>query len=141
MAVARKEQLLDIGARLAAKHGLGNVTRRMVAGEAKVSEALVSSYVGNVDEARAFYKARAKRLGLKLPDAATEAQLGLALRAHGPRDNGKRKRSTKEVKAIKRKVRGNPTGTGKQGPIHIGKPAPKRSAARQPVLPPLIPAE
>lgn len=138
MAVARKEQLLDIGARLAAKHGLGNVTRRMVAGEAKVSEALVSSYMGNVDESRAAYKSRAKKLGLKLPDAATEAQLGLELRAHGPRVKAtKRKRAVKEVKAIKRKtpplIATKPRSDGTYADA-------KRSAARTPILPPLVPA-
>lgn len=101
----RKIELLDIGARLAAKHGLKNVTRRMVATEANVSDALVSSYLGNVEEQRAAYKKRAKALKLTLPDAKAEALMGRKLRAHGPRDaRDTRKRSAREVEAIKRKA-------------------------------------
>ena len=39
----RKASILDAGAKLAAKHGASNVTRRMVAKQAGVSEALVSA--------------------------------------------------------------------------------------------------
>lgn len=101
----RKTQLLDVGAKLASKHGHTNVTRRMVAVEAKVSEALVSSYLGDSKTAQAAYKRRATKLGLKLPTAAQAEEMGAKLRAHGPRKNPVvRKRSAKEVKAIKEKL-------------------------------------
>lgn len=81
----RKSQLLDAGAKAAAKHGAANVTRKMVADAAKVSEALVSAYFGSMNEAKAAFKKHAKKLGLTLPDKDKEAELGSKLRAHGPR--------------------------------------------------------
>lgn len=100
----RKAQLLAIGARLAAKYGAANVTRRMVAKEAKCAEALVSVYMGGTDRAQSAYARKAKALGYSLPDKATTATIGAKLRAHGPRDKrDTRKRSVKEVEAIKRK--------------------------------------
>jgi hypothetical protein len=111
MAVSREEKLLEAGARLAAKHGTKNVTRRMVAKAAKLPESVVSYYMGASDDAQKRYAKRAKVLGLTLPDKATEAALGVKLRAHGPRATSKRKafesaapvrkRSIAEVKAIK----------------------------------------
>ena len=54
----RKAQILDAGAKLAAKHGAVNVTRKMVADECKCAEGLVSVYLGTKDEARkAYHKA------------------------------------------------------------------------------------
>lgn len=81
----RKSQLLDAGAKAAAKHGAANVTRKMVADAAKVSEALVSAYFGSMNEAKVAFKKHAKKLGLTLPDKDKEAVLGSKLRAHGPR--------------------------------------------------------
>lgn len=102
----RKTQLLDIGAKLASKHGHVNVTRRMVATAAKVSEALVSSYMGDAKTAQAAYKRRATKLGLKLPTADQAEVLGAKLRAHGPRKAPvvRRKRSEREKAAIKRNI-------------------------------------
>lgn len=101
----RKAQLLECGAKLAAKHGAANVTRRMVAKACKVSEALVAHYMGAAATAQKAYAKHAKKLGLALPDKAKEAELGAKLRAHGPRDKrDTRKRSVKEVEAIKRKA-------------------------------------
>lgn len=100
----RKEQLLDVGALLAAKHGELNVTRRMVAKEARVSEALVSNYMGATADAQKQYKRRAVKLGYKLPTPDEQAAIGLQLRAHGPRDaRDARERSDRERTAIKRK--------------------------------------
>lgn len=102
---ARKTQLLDIGAKLAAKHGVANVTRRMVAKAAKCSEPLVTNYVGNTSDAQKLYKRHATKLGLTLPTKEQEAAKGAKLRAHGPRDKRDvRPRSAKEVKAIQKKA-------------------------------------
>lgn len=100
----RKAQLLTAGAKLAAKHGAANVTRRMVAQACDCAEGLVNVYVGDAATAQKAYARKAKALGLKLPDKATSLALGAKLRAHGPRDKrDTRKRSVKEVEAIKRK--------------------------------------
>lgn len=138
----RKIELLDIGAKLAAKHGLKNVTRRMVATAANVSDALVSSYLGNVDEQRAAYKKRAKTLGLTLPAADAEALMGRKLRAHGPRDaRDTRKRSAKEVEAIKRKAPVAAKKSAVARPIASPAAARKRATAGKPLpvaeLPPV----
>lgn len=101
----RKASILEAGAKLASKHGAMNVTRRMVAKAAKVSEALVSTYMGGTDVAQRAYARKAKALKLPLPDKAKAEAIGAKLRAHGPRDKrDTRKRSAKEVEAIKRKV-------------------------------------
>lgn len=100
----RKSQLLDVGAKLAAKHGAANVTRRMVAKDAKCSEALVAHYMGDSAKAQKAYAARAKKLGLTVPTKEQAEVIGAKLRAHGPRKNKVvRRRSVKEVKAIKEK--------------------------------------
>jgi hypothetical protein len=104
----RKAQLLEAGAKLAAKHGAVNVTRRMVAEACGCAEGLVSVYMGDSASAQKAYARRAKALGLTLPDKAKAEAIGAKLRAHGPRDKRDlRKRSIKEVEAIKRKNAGN----------------------------------
>lgn len=100
----RKKQLLEVGAKLAAKHGVKNVTRRMVAKAANVSEPLVANYLGSSADARKAYARKAKAMGLTLPTKDKEEAIGKKLRAHGPRDaRDARPRSAKEVKAIKDK--------------------------------------
>ena len=99
----RKTQLLDAGAKLAAKLGAANVTRRLVAKEAKVAEALVSHYLGGTDEAQAAYIRHARKLGFTLPNKAETAAIGLKMRKHKPGDKRyARRRSVREVEAIKR---------------------------------------
>ena len=101
----RKASLLETGAKLAAKHGATNVTRRMVAKEAGVSEALVSRYFADGNIAQKAYARKAKAMGLKQPTKEAAATIGAKLRAHGPRAvKSTRKRSAKEVQAIKRNV-------------------------------------
>jgi DnaK suppressor protein len=79
--VDRKKQFLDIGAKLAAKYGAKNVTRRMVAKEAGVtSDALVSHHLGGTEVAQKKYAAHAKKLGLTLPSKAEVEAAGVALR-------------------------------------------------------------
>lgn len=113
----RKASILEAGARLAAKHGAINVTRRMVAAAAKVSEALVSAHMGDTASAQAAYKRQMKKLGLEEPSKDKIEAIGVKLRAHGPRDKrDTRKRSAKEVEAIKRKgvtVKAKVTRSGK----------------------------
>lgn len=101
----RKAQITEAGAKLAAKYGAVNVTRRMVAAAAKVSEALVSAHMGATEEAQKAYRRALKKLGLSEPDKASIEAHGIKLRQHKPRDaRDTRKRSPKEVEAIKRKA-------------------------------------
>lgn len=101
----RKAQILEAGARLAAKRGPQNVTRRDVAKACKCAEALVSVYMGGAADAQKAYARHARKLGLTLPDKATVEAIGVKMRAHGPRDKrDSRKRSVREVEAIKRKA-------------------------------------
>jgi hypothetical protein len=100
----RKAALLVVGANLASKHGAVNVTRRMVAKAGKVSEGLVSNYFGPAADAQKAYKRKMKALGMSEPAKDRIEAIGAKLRAHGPRDvRDTRKRSAKEVKAIKDK--------------------------------------
>lgn len=127
----RKTQLLDVGAKLASKHGHTNVTRRMVAKAAQVSEALVSSYLGDTATAQKAFAARARKLGLTLPTKAEAEALGVKLRAHGPRKNPVvRKRAAKEVEAIKRKTFADLKGKAPKVAAKKSKPA--GTAARKP---------
>lgn len=101
----RKAQLVEAGAKLASKHGAVNVTRRMVAQVAKVSEGLVSLHMGTTAEAQKVYARKAKALGLTLPSKAEAEAIGVKLRKHKPSDKrDARKRGAKEVKAIQRKA-------------------------------------
>lgn len=139
----RKAQLLEAGAKLASKHGASNVTRRMVAQACKCAEGLVNVYMGDAATAQKAYARKAKAMGLSLPDKAKAEAIGAKLRAHGPRDKrDTRKRSIKEVEAIKRKqaVR----TTRQVGPVKVTtttrevKPAaPASTPARKPVSKPL----
>lgn len=101
----RDAQLRKIAGELAGKYGVNNVTRRMVAKAAKCSEPLVSSYLGTLDQLKAHAKREARKLGLKPPSGKEEAAIGAKLRAHKPGDKrDTRKRSVKEVKAVKEKA-------------------------------------
>lgn len=85
-AAERKAQLLEVGAKLASKHGASNVTRRMVAKAAKVSEALVTNYFGARPVMQNTLGRQAKKLGLTQPTKEQIAKIGAKLRAHKPRD-------------------------------------------------------
>lgn len=76
----RSNELLDIGARLVSKYGAANVTRRMVAKQAGVTDALVSSYFGSAEEARKKYTRRARAMGLSIPDKDETERLGVEMR-------------------------------------------------------------
>lgn len=100
----RKEQLIEIGARLAAKVGVVNVQRQAVADKAGCAHSLVSVYLGDTKKAQAAYKRRMKKLGLVEPSKEVIAAKGVELRKHKVGDKrDTRKRSGKEVEAIKRK--------------------------------------
>lgn len=102
--MSTKSDILMAGAKLASKHGAKNVTRRMVAKEAGVSEGIVSHHFGTAAEAQAKYAAKAKREGFKMPTAEQTKAIGIKLRAHGPRKPAPpRKRSQKELDAIAKK--------------------------------------
>jgi hypothetical protein len=134
----RKALLLDVAAKLTAKYGAVNVTRRMVAKAGKVSEPLVSSYFGGMEESRKAYARHAKKLGLEQPSKEKQAALGAKLRAHGPRDaRDSRQRSVKEVKAIaKKKVATRADKSFKVPAAKLPKPAvtklPKPTVAKLP---------
>lgn len=104
MTIDRKQQIIDTGARLAARYGAVNVTRRMIAEKIKVTEALLNRYVGTRKKAQKLYAKRCIELGLKEPSPEKIEQHGINLRKHKVGDvRDTRKRSAKEVKAIKDK--------------------------------------
>lgn len=76
----RTSKLLEIGVKVAAKHGLANVTRRHIAEKGECSESLVNVYLGNLTAMRAAIKKHAKKQGVALPDKDAEALLGAKLR-------------------------------------------------------------
>lgn len=97
----RRKELLDIGAQLAAKHGACNVTRRMVARKAGVTDALVSSYFGCAEEAQKKYASHARAHGLKLPTKAEAEAMGVELRRK-PRK--KKMMTLGQVEALQRQL-------------------------------------
>lgn len=154
----REKQLIDTAVALAKKHGAANLTRRMIAKACDCSEALVSNYLGTTEQLRRKAKNAAKKAGVALPDKKAEVQLGKELRAHGPRDKrDTRKRSPREVEAIKRKgvparvrnrVAAVDRGGSKAPPLPVAPgptefkptaPAERKTAARAPKLPPIQP--
>lgn len=133
----RKAELLVVGAKLASKHGAINVTRRMVAAQAKVSEALVAHYLGGTEEAQKAYARKAKALGLKLPDKDKAEAIGIKLRAHGPRPvKSTRKRSAREVEAIRRKVASKTVAVVAKKKV-VGYGQGYRNSSREPVINPV----
>lgn len=99
----RKAELLIVGAKLVAKVGAENLTRRAVAKAAKVSEPLVTHYFGSTVDLRKACANYCKRIGWSQPDKKQVAAVGQKLRAHKV-ERTPRKRSIAEVKAIKRKL-------------------------------------
>ncbi len=110
-----KALILDTGAKLAAKYGAKNVTRRLVAKTAKVTEPLVTHYVGGAADAQALYVKRAKKMGLSLPTVEEANAIGKKLRAHKPGDaRDTRKRSPKEKLAVAKKSAARTSNPGKR---------------------------
>lgn len=140
----RKALIIEAGAKLVSKHGAPNVTRRMVAQAAKVSEALVSAHMGTSEDAQKVYARKAKALKLPIPDKATTEANGKKLRAHKPRDKrDTRERSVREVKAIRNKRETKPTAPRERKPVttpgRSNKVPETKSAARAPKAPPALP--
>ena len=143
----RKALIIEAGAKLVSKHGAPNVTRRMVAQAAKVSEALVSAHMGTSEDAQKVYARKAKALKLPIPDKATTEANGKKLRAHKPRDKrDTRERSVREVKAIANKRETKPTAPRERKPATLtsksgrsNKVPETKSAARAPKAPPALP--
>lgn len=131
----RKTQLLDAGAKLAVKLGAANVTRRLVAKEVKVAEALVSHYLGGTADAQKAYARHARKLGLTLPSKAESDAIGAKMRKHKPGDKrDTRKRSIREVRHI-----GNMKVTTTR---RVPMPKERKPAApseRKPIAPPVRP--
>jgi hypothetical protein len=144
----RKAQLLDVGARLAAKLGVVNVQRQVVAEKAGCAASLVSAYMGDTLAAQAKYKRHMKKLGLVEPSKEKIERIGKEQRMHKIDDKRRtRKRSPKEVEAIKRKRADAPNERKPAAPAvrRLPKPAvapaqqppQRKSAARPPMKPPL----
>lgn len=81
-----REEILQVGARLAAAHGSKNVTRRMIATELGCSEATVSYHVGTKSAAQRLYAKRAKEFGLTQPTRREIERQGKMLRARARKD-------------------------------------------------------
>lgn len=77
----QKAKYLDIGAKLAAKYGAANITRRMMAKACKISEPLVAHYFGNTADAQKVYARQCKKLGLEQPSKEKIAEIGKKQRA------------------------------------------------------------
>lgn len=103
----RKGQFLATGIKLAKKNGLAKVSVSAVAAEHKVTAPLIFHIFGNRAKFHAAIKAAARKQGVQLPKDAKAAPA--------------RKRSVKEVKAIKDK------GAKGKGAT-VGKPAAKKAA-------------
>lgn len=162
----RKKKILDAGAALAAKYGAVNVTRRMVAKACKVSDPLIAHYMGSAKDAQTAYRRHMKKLGLVEPTKDKIEAAGIKLRAKS-KGQPERKRTVKEVKAIKNKAAAKPVSApkpkakikpkAKAKPVSAPKPKPKPTpapenkdkgaapenkgkAARKPKAPPVAPA-
>lgn len=123
----RKAELLDIGAKLASKHGYKNVTRRMVAKVAGVTEPLVSNYLGGTDKAQAAYARRARALKLPMPDKAKAEEIGAKLRSKKPRAAAKA--PAKKAAATSSRAGGAKTPAKRAAKVSTGKAgAAKKSA-------------
>lgn len=129
----KSAELLDIGARLAAKYGAENVTRRMVAEEGKVSEPLVSHFFGGTEEAKKKYARRAKTLGLTLPKKGEAMELGRELRRKARAGTVGKKRGPykKEAKPAKKSARAKTSTTALRG----AKDSPRKKFAPLPPPP------
>lgn len=114
----REAALKSVAGKLAAEIGSSNVTRRQVAKNAGVAESLVSQYFGTTPELQKVARAAAKKMGLKEPTKAEQAAIGVEQRKHKVRTKrDTRKRSVKEVQAIKRKASPGKKLASRLGPV------------------------
>jgi hypothetical protein len=138
--MSRKQEFLETGAKLAVKVGVVNVTRRAIAAHHKVTDPLVSKYVGGKAEMRKAIKSTMKKLGLVEPAADVAEAKGKALRARkgtAPAKKAVKKAATK--KAATKKAAPAKKSVAKKGNTAVGatKPASasttpkKRSVAKK----------
>lgn len=111
----RVQKSIEIGLKLAQKSGLSSVSVNAVAVAQNVSAPLIFRCVGNRDALHTKIKAAAKKAGIVLDSGKTE-----------------RKRSIKEVKAIKNKVAAKKAPAAKK----TTKPAAAAPAAAKPAAKP-----
>lgn len=78
----RKESVEKSGIKLAVKVGVSNITRRMLAAESGISEALVSHYMGDREAMRKKIARITKAAGKVQPDKEKQLVIGKKLRAH-----------------------------------------------------------
>jgi hypothetical protein len=121
--VDTRATLLAQAAKLTGKFGSTNLTRRMVAKAAGVSDGLVTHHLGNVEEMRKLAKREAKRLNIVEPDKAKQEAIGVKLRAHGPREATRKAAAKRETIAVKK------SAATKKSPAKVSKVAAKKSVA------------
>lgn len=130
----RAEEFFNTGAKLAAKIGIVNVTRRAIAEAHSVSDPLVGKHVGGKAELQAGIKKTMKKLGLSEPAGATIERKGAELRARKATGTAAAKPRAKKLIAAK-KVAAKKSPAKKSAPVSrapaksAGKPAaPKKPA-------------
>lgn len=120
----RKQQLLDIGVKLAAKYGVENVTRVAIAKAAHLTPPAVSKWLGNRDEMLKAIKKAMRAAGKSEPDKKVIAKVGQELRKKPrkvPTQPEAKKPAKKVVKAPatkpKRAPRPKPTSVQEGAPV------------------------
>lgn len=77
---SRQSTLLNHGVKLATKFGVPNITRRMVAKAAKVSDPLVSHYFGSLQQLHDAIEKEMKAQGKKQPSLDQIVSMGEKMR-------------------------------------------------------------
>lgn len=135
----RKSSLLTVAVELAVKHGAENVSRRMIADKAKVSEPLVSRYLGSKSEIPKAIKKAAKKAGAVLPDKQQTAELGEKLRK-ATRRQAAAKTMAKRAATVRKPTAARSVKSAKLAvdtPVRSSGATRKPTAARKPKLPPV----
>lgn len=134
----RKKQLLDIGVRLAAKHGVANVTRAAIAAEAGISAPAVGKHLGTTEERNKAIRKAMKAAGKSEPDKKSVEAKGKELRKKGPRKTKPAKPESKKPVSAPAKKPVKPTKPKPFAPplTKVAKRAPRpKPAVVQPVPP------
>lgn len=129
----RKQQLLDIGVKLAAKYGVENVTRVAIAKAAHLTPPAVSKWLGNRDEMLKAIKKAMRAAGKSEPDKKVIAKVGQELRKKPrkvPTQPEAKKPATKPAKVPAKKVVKAPATKPKRAP----RPKPTSVQEGAPVL-------
>jgi len=131
----RKAAILEVAIKLVGKYGSKNITRRMVATAAKVSEPLVTNYFGNTKDAQAVYARAAKKAGVVEPSAEKQKAIGAKLRSH---DKEKPPVAKKQIVNPKVKVVAKKSVKTVSNKPVTSSISPPKKAARMPKAPPLV---